>query len=965
MSSPLDDFLEAYWRDRDGGRVRPLADYLVDVPDDEQATIAAEFVALESDPQSTVTAADGEHCGPYRLLRALGRGGQGEVWLAEDTRLGRHVALKILTNVGLVSEAVAARFRREAEIASRIDHPGISTVFEAGAHEGTLYIAMRYIEGRTLRELIADETEAEPTSDSDRERVAHVIALIERVARAAHAAHELGIVHRDLKPANIIVTDADEPIILDFGLARDLADTEHALTVTGDLFGTPAYMAPEQLGPRRVPLDARVDVFALGVTLYECLTLRRPFDGASRDALFDATLHAKPTDPQTLNPAVPNDLATVLEVALEKDRDHRYRTALDLATDLANVREHRPIRARPAGPLQRFRRWVQRNPGLATLWFVLVAALVVSLWLLRENANALDATRRERDRNRGFQRVLLAGQSVERDPYVSLAIARDAARAGLESVAIDAMHRGLTNLRETRFFAFGAPVRSVSFDATGDRLAVTGDETTRVWPLDGTGEPTTHPGRLAFAGDALVGADAPDVPDGVTIEDDVITVAGGTDVERGAGMIHAVRVSPDRGLVAIASENGARLAETERGETVLTLHGHRGAVRAIAFHPDGRRVATGGDDGTARIWSIAPAAFGPLALDVGPTEPTGAVLAPDGRTLALPGDRRRPPRLVDTTDGAQIATLPHDAGRRAFVGFSSDGTHAIVVERDGRAVVYDRRGVHRRTIRSPRRPIAIDVDRDGERAITGDAGGRVIVWDLAGARSLHAGAAHRGPVGVVRVSPDAARAVSAGDDGTAVLWDLARGETVRRIEVASSAIGSIAFDATGARFMTIATDGAVDVFATADGRAITRVTGEPGTDARFAPADRLVVVGPNGRGTIRTVGRDDARPFDVGARVEAVVGIGGGRLVVRADDTVVLHRLDGAAPGRVTRLRHGAPIVGGTLMPTDDGSRIVVFGEDGRLDRWALDPIAAADARLHRPLTARERADYGLDDARQ
>ncbi|MEZ6195344.1 MAG: tetratricopeptide repeat protein [Planctomycetota bacterium] len=353
--------------------------------------------------------------GPFRIVKELGRGGQGVVYLAEDTRLRRRVALKALLGAGPDSARHLERFRREAEMASKLEHPGICGVIEAGIEGGTPYIAMRYVEGESLATRIArarDRTEGIDTqgasidfdfSESDRtepspgatpgapsatatatasgsaarrHELASLLDVIERSARALHAAHEAGVIHRDVKPANIMVTRDGQPVILDFGLARD--DSEDAgptLTETGDLFGTPAYMSPEQLTGQRVRLDGRTDVYSLGVTLFECLALQRPFEAPTREGLFQAVLTKEAPDIRKLCRWVPADLAVVVATALEKDRERRYASALALAEDLAAVRESRPIQAKPVGPVGRALRFAKRRPMAAGLLLTLIIGL--------------------------------------------------------------------------------------------------------------------------------------------------------------------------------------------------------------------------------------------------------------------------------------------------------------------------------------------------------------------------------------------------------------------------------------------------------------------------------------------------------------------------------------------------------------------------------------------------------------
>ena len=299
------------------------------------------------------------------------------MFLADDTRLSRRVAIKVLSPQIARSQSTLARFRREAATASRLDHPGICSIYEAGEAGGVHYIAMRYVDGLTLAEsietarrgptahtdpsaasggdaatlVVADSQTNVSTSESgttdrlvqtwaspsSRDEVFRYLKLIERVARALHAAHEAGLIHRDIKPGNIIVDTTGDPVILDFGLAREEGDSG-GLTVSGDLLGTPAYMSLEQIVANRISLDRRTDIYSLAVTLYECLTLKNPFEAPTREAVYQRILSSDIPNPRKLNKHVSKDLRVVLETAMDRDRNRRYKSALDFAEDLRRIR---------------------------------------------------------------------------------------------------------------------------------------------------------------------------------------------------------------------------------------------------------------------------------------------------------------------------------------------------------------------------------------------------------------------------------------------------------------------------------------------------------------------------------------------------------------------------------------------------------------------------------------------------
>ena len=378
----LNSFLRRYLSDREGGEQKSCDVYQQLYPGHEDL-IAAEYEKLGAGESG---ASGGAEFGRYRLVRELGRGGQGVVYLAVDTQLNRQVALKVLTGIAAFSEDALKRFRREAEVASRINHPGICAVYDSGRIDRTPFIAMQFVAGETLARRLGAASERGALS------VTAAIDLFEKCARALHAAHEAGVLHRDVKPGNIMITPGGDPVILDFGLARALDSEDQGLTRTGDLFGTPSYMAPEQISGG--VLDAKTDVYGLGASLYETLTLRRPFEEPTRDKLYHAICTSRPADASKVNPAVRGDLAIVLGCAIESDRARRYQSALDFAEDLRRIRAFEPIRARRVGPLPRLARWARRNPALAAalslLFLTLVGALIGTIGLLHD-------TRTERD----------------------------------------------------------------------------------------------------------------------------------------------------------------------------------------------------------------------------------------------------------------------------------------------------------------------------------------------------------------------------------------------------------------------------------------------------------------------------------------------------------------------------------------------------------------------------------------
>jgi serine/threonine protein kinase/formylglycine-generating enzyme required for sulfatase activity len=347
----------------------------------------------------------------FRIVREIGRGGMGVVYLADQKSIQRTVALKVLApQFSLLPDAIQ-RFQREAKTAARLRHPGIVQTHAVGEENGVHFIVMEYVEGRPLDRLLfqmrgdtvpADDraktltlapartvtiaaSGAAPASEPvpgekpewstwSKSYVEYSCALVAQVADALQYAHEAGVIHRDVKPANILVRKDDTAVLTDFGLARQM--DLPSITQTGQFAGTPYYVSPEQAMAHRVQVDHRTDVYSLGVTLFELLTLRRPFEGRTSQEILGKIIAKEPPNPKRLNPRLPQDLVTIVLKAIEKDPDRRYGTAADLAGDLRRFLAYEHIRARPASWPVRLRRYVRSHPAVSAATTIALAGLL-------------------------------------------------------------------------------------------------------------------------------------------------------------------------------------------------------------------------------------------------------------------------------------------------------------------------------------------------------------------------------------------------------------------------------------------------------------------------------------------------------------------------------------------------------------------------------------------------------------
>jgi WD40 repeat protein len=927
------------------------------------------------------SAADG---GRYQLGAELARGGLGRVLLARDRRLGgREVAVKQLIKP---TPKAARRFRREALLTARLQHPGIVPLYDLGGADEPYY-AMKLVAGRTFDRLIADARDR-------RGRLALLPHLI-AVAEAIGYAHSQGVIHRDIKPANVLVGDFGETVVVDWGLAK-LVRTEAGdgdgdrggdgdgdgvsseLTAAGDVLGTPAYMAPEQAGGD--PVDERADVYALGALLYHALSGVRPYQGPTGQSVL-VQVAAGPPPPLASRAELAPDLVAIVERAMARDPAHRYRSGGELARELRRFQTGQLVEAHAYSPWLLLRRWLRRHRAPVAVAAVLLVALAASAAIgvagvVRERNVA--AGERDRARRRSEDLTIeQARAALARDPAAAIAwlaelgpavAAHERAVAG---VVAEAQARGVARHVVA---AHARAVTAIELSSDSRTMVTAGDDgRARLWSLDGDrgpqlravlghGAPLT---RVALAADG--GALATATQDGAVAWWDVAGARGelpptaARPAWRHRGVVYALRLAGDGRLVT-AGDDGAVWAG-RRGQPPVRLAQHDGAVYAVAvsagglvaaggvdgvvdliapegparrldhgaavvelaFSPDERWLATLCSDGAVRLWPTAGGAarvVGRLAA-----APWDLAFAPAGDRLAVV-DRGGALTVYDVATGAAEARRAH-ASAGLLVRWSADGAWIATGGDDSQVQLWGAGDGARWTLRGQRGTVqALAFSPDGRWLASGDQDGVVRLWPRPGERYL-ASALHAGVVRRIAVAAGGAVA-TAGADGA--VWLAAPAAAPVRLGAHARSVDGLAIRADGGLVVSGDTGGELIVRG-ADGGA--RPLG------REQSAITWLAMAPGG-GAVAAATRDGTIgvwDLATGAR-RGLDGHAGMVLhaVFAADDVVVSGGVDGtvrrwsvaAATGAIV-LRAPASVLRVAVAP--DGA-VASAGEDGSVGVW-------------------------------
>jgi WD40 repeat protein len=697
----------------------------------------------------------------------------GVVYKARHLALNRIVALKMIRAGSDAGPELRARFEAESEAVARLQHPNIVQIYEVGDADGCPFCALEFVEGGSLAEKLART----PLSPRD------AAELVQTLAGGMEAAHAKWVVHRDLKPANVLLTADGVPKVTDFGLAK-LMGEESGQTQTGSILGTPSYMAPEQAEGRVHAIGPVTDVYALGAILYECLTGRPPFKGASMMETLEQVRRREPVPPSQLQPTVPRDLETVCLKCLHKEPGKRYASAAALAEDLCRFLAGEPVLARPVGRLGRGWRWCRRNPVLAVVGtfalVVLLAGSVVSAYFAIQSGQNAGYFKKE------FERAQTEFNRAEGLYVKEQAATKEAQEQTKFAVAQkNVAEKRLTN---SEWLVYISSLREAHLEWDRDnfpvallrlnecRLGFRGWEHDYLWTL-------FHSNQRNLSGH----------------DDVVVSVAYSAD---GKYVASAANRPSDR--VDNPEGGEVKVWDPDRGQLLHTLRAGAVGLCCLAFTPDGKQIVClnkrtdPNKKVTKRELKVWDAATGKVVRTL--SFPTGfavcVALSPDGKHVALArddGEAAVPVKVVDATTGETVHSLKGKITMVYGMAFSPDGkrlaacgdiTDADTGKQKGVVEVWELAG-EREVLALEEKGISlygcVAFSPGGKEIVAGNWHNTISVWDAASGRPLRTLAGHTWSVNGLAFSRDGRRLVSAGADSTVRVWDFAGGKLVNTL----------------------------------------------------------------------------------------------------------------------------------------------------------------------------------------